>query len=178
MSKSVYIRAAVRELLGGQMLLGFSDHETNAILTWQKIIGTTIDGRFPMLFALFTRLNSAFNRFKEKSTVEQARRSERIGKNLLKRFDKWREWEDTRRDRYKKKLRKEKDANQDLPDDKRRDGNIRRAGEHNDCGERENPAGCLVPVVARGGGSGSRVCGGGPQQHGERQCRDGDGGAV
>lgn len=108
MKKSVYIRAAVRELLGGQFLLGFSDHETTAILTWQKLIETALDGRFHMLFAVFTRLNSAFNRFKEKTTVEKAKRSERVGRFLLNRVDKWREWEDTRRVRYRTALRKEK----------------------------------------------------------------------
>lgn len=108
MNKSVYIRKATRELLGGQMLLGFSDHETNAILTWQKVIEVALAGRFQMLFALFTRLNSAFNRYERKTTVERAKRSERMARNILNNVDKWRKWEEARRNRYRTKLRKEK----------------------------------------------------------------------
>lgn len=108
MNKSVYIRKATRELLGGQILLGFSDHETNAILTWQKVIEVALDGHFQMLFALFTRFNSAFNRYERKTTVERAKRSERMAKNILNSLDKWRKWEETRRTRYRANLRKEK----------------------------------------------------------------------
>lgn len=105
---SVYIRAATRELLRGQLLLGFSDHETHAIITWQKVIEVAIDGQFGMLFPLFTRLNSAFNDFKGKNTVEQSKRSERVARDLLLSIDKWPAWEKTRRARYSLKLKREK----------------------------------------------------------------------
>lgn len=114
MNKSVYIRKAVRELLGGQILLGFSDHETHAILTWQKVLEVALDGHFQMLFALFTRLNSALNRYERKNTVERAQRSERVAKSLLNSLDKWKQWEESRRTRYRIKLRKERHASQNL----------------------------------------------------------------
>jgi len=103
-NKSVSSRRVVRELRGGQVLLGIDYHDARTLFAMQKCIDVALAWRFGMLFTVFTRLNSSFYLSSKKSLIGRDARIAARAEKVLKMVDRFREFENTRRQRFRRKL--------------------------------------------------------------------------
>jgi len=89
--------SAAIEILRGQLLIGSSPEDTRIFSTLHRLSKVAIANRYPMLFRQFTGLTRTVFLSKRRHLIEDAKRIER----LEKRIDQFREWEKTRRVRWK-----------------------------------------------------------------------------
>ena len=97
MNKDAKRRRITRELLAGQKLMPICWQDEQFICLGQTLIDRAVKMRLPMLFAIFTGLNSTVL---IKPLVSN-RHVSRVTK-LLELQDKWLDWEKRRQARYKK----------------------------------------------------------------------------
>lgn len=97
MNKSVNRRRVTREVLRGQQFFGFCEEDVHYFVHSQELLDTLLNQRRPMLFTLFTRLNSYWV-LRKKSLINKAalvRRVSVLPKETLdgmekRRQDRWR----------------------------------------------------------------------------------------
>ena len=103
MNNTVSERRVLREIARGQLLMGTCNEDAQMLHTMQKLIDLCLIARFTMLFTVFTRLNTKFFLSPRTHLIGHTRRATK----LLKMVDRFKEFENTRRARYLRKLKSE-----------------------------------------------------------------------